>query len=131
MLLTKILFKMHELFTQVLSKKDLSKVLYVVLLLVYCFIWCTFFDLQYLLYFLYLLFVQAGDLFSVADAEIVNDLTEVVTTIAEIASLPDYVNNDNDQSVVEICITRVTSAIRLVFQSYYISFFSISKNTCP
>ncbi|XP_034247759.1 protein melted isoform X2 [Thrips palmi] len=70
---------MHELFTQVLSKKDLSK---------------------------------AGDLFSVADAEIVNDLTEVVTTIAEIASLPDYVNNDNDQSVVEICITRVTSAIR-------------------
>lgn len=114
MLLTKILFKMHELFTQVLSKKDLSKVLYVVLLLVYCFIWCTFFDLQYLLYFLYLLFVQAGDLFSVADAEIVNDLTEVVTTIAEIASLPDYVNNDNDQSVVEICITRVTSAIRLV-----------------
>ncbi|KAE8740818.1 hypothetical protein FOCC_FOCC013672 [Frankliniella occidentalis] len=70
---------MHELFTQVLSKKDLSK---------------------------------AGDLFSVADAEIVNDLTEVVTTISEIASLPDYANNDNDQSVVEICITRVTSAIR-------------------
>lgn len=70
---------MHELFTQVLSKKDLSK---------------------------------AGDLFSVADAEIVSDLTEVVNTIAEIASLPDYVNNDNDQSVVEICITRVTSAIR-------------------
>ncbi|XP_075237442.1 ventricular zone expressed PH domain-containing protein melted [Lycorma delicatula] len=70
---------MHELFTQVLSKKDLSK---------------------------------AGDLFSVADQEIVNDLTEVVNTIAEITSLPDYVHNDNDQSVVEICITRVTSAIR-------------------
>lgn len=52
-----------------------------------------------------------------ADAEIVNDLTEVVTTISEIASLPDYVNNDNDQSVVEICITRVTSAIRLIFKS--------------
>lgn len=70
---------MHELFTQVLGKKDLSK---------------------------------AGDLFSVADQAIVNDLTEVVNTIAEITSLPDYVNNDNDQSVVEICITRVTSAIR-------------------
>ncbi|XP_073971191.1 ventricular zone expressed PH domain-containing protein melted isoform X2 [Rhodnius prolixus] len=70
---------MHELFTQVLSKKDLSK---------------------------------AGDLFSVADHAIVNDLTEVVNKIAEITSLPDYVNNDNDQSVVEICITRVTSAIR-------------------
>jgi hypothetical protein len=42
----------------------------------------------------------------------VNDLTEVVNTISEITSLPDYMNNDNDQSVVEICITRVTSAIR-------------------
>ncbi|KAL1138058.1 hypothetical protein AAG570_009753 [Ranatra chinensis] len=70
---------MHELFTQVLNKKDLSK---------------------------------AGDLFSVADQAIVNDLTEVVNKISEIASLPDYVNNVNDQSVVEICITRVTSAIR-------------------
>ncbi|XP_049810598.1 protein melted isoform X1 [Schistocerca nitens] len=70
---------MHELFMQVLGKKDLSK---------------------------------AGDLFSVADQAIVNDLTEVVNTIAEITSLPDYVNNDNDQSVVEICITRVTSCIR-------------------
>ncbi|XP_071445724.1 protein melted [Hetaerina americana] len=70
---------MHELFTQVLSKKDLSK---------------------------------AGDLFSVADQEIVNDLTEVINKISEITSLPDYLNNDNDQSVVEICITRVTSAIR-------------------
>jgi hypothetical protein len=44
----------------------------------------------------------------------VNDLTEVVNTISEITSLPDYINNDNDQSVVEICITRVTSAIRYV-----------------
>lgn len=70
---------MHELFTQVLNKKDLSK---------------------------------AGDLFSVADQAIVNDLTEVVNKIAEITSLPDYINNDNDQSVVEICITRVTSCIR-------------------
>ncbi|RZF43855.1 hypothetical protein LSTR_LSTR014078 [Laodelphax striatellus] len=70
---------MHELFTQVLSNKDLSK---------------------------------AGDLFSVADSAIVDDLTEVVETIAEITALPDYVNNDNDQSVVEIIITRVTSAIR-------------------
>jgi hypothetical protein len=57
---------------------------------------------------------QAGDLFSVADHAIVNDLTEVVNTISEITGLPDYINNDNDQSVVEICITRVTSAIRYV-----------------
>lgn len=55
---------------------------------------------------------QAGDLFSVADQAIVNDLTEVVNKIAEIVSSSDYVNNDNDQSVVEICTTRVTSTIR-------------------
>ncbi|KAK3866415.1 hypothetical protein Pcinc_028057 [Petrolisthes cinctipes] len=70
---------MHELFTQVLSHKDLSK---------------------------------AGDLFNIADHVIVNDLTDVVNKILEIASLPEYTRNDNDQSVVEICITRVTSAIR-------------------
>jgi hypothetical protein len=29
-----------------------------------------------------------------------------------IISLPDYTNNNNDQSVVEICVTRVTSCIR-------------------
>ncbi|KAF4523801.1 hypothetical protein B566_EDAN013359, partial [Ephemera danica] len=71
--------KMHELFTQVLSKKDLSK---------------------------------AGDLFSVSDHAIVNDLTEVINVITRITGMPDYLNNDNDQSVVEICVTRVTSAIR-------------------
>ncbi|KAH1009107.1 hypothetical protein HUJ04_001522 [Dendroctonus ponderosae] len=55
---------------------------------------------------------RAGDLFSVPDAVIVNDLTNVIKEITTVASLPDYVNNDNDQSVVEICITRVTSCIR-------------------
>ncbi|XP_018334236.1 protein melted isoform X2 [Agrilus planipennis] len=55
---------------------------------------------------------RAGDLFSVADNEIVNDLTEVLNEITIIASLPDYAYNDNDQSVVEICVTRVTSCIR-------------------
>ncbi|XP_050304689.1 protein melted [Anthonomus grandis grandis] len=55
---------------------------------------------------------RAGDLFSVPDAIIVNDLTNVIKEITAVASLSDYVNNDNDQSVVEICITRVTSCIR-------------------
>lgn len=32
--------------------------------------------------------------------------------IAIIISPPDYTNNSNDQSVVEICITRVTTCIR-------------------
>lgn len=32
--------------------------------------------------------------------------------ITQIASQPDYGRNSNDQSVVEICVTRVTSCIR-------------------
>ncbi|KAF5306196.1 hypothetical protein FQR65_LT07473 [Abscondita terminalis] len=55
---------------------------------------------------------RAGDLFSVPDTEIVNDLTLVLNEITTIASLPDYAHNDNDQSVVEICVTRVTSCVR-------------------
>lgn len=35
-----------------------------------------------------------------------------IKQITEIASQPDYCQNDNDQSVVEICVTRVTSCIR-------------------
>ena len=70
---------MHELFSTVLTRKDLSK---------------------------------AGELFSLEDNDIKNDLTEVLESICEIAKSPDYASSDNDQSVVEICITRVTSAIR-------------------
>ncbi|CAG9860360.1 unnamed protein product [Phyllotreta striolata] len=55
---------------------------------------------------------RAGDLFSIPDSVIVNDLSIVLKEITVIASLPDYVNNDNDQSVVEICVTRVMSCIR-------------------
>ncbi|XP_049313359.1 protein melted isoform X1 [Bactrocera dorsalis] len=70
---------MHELFTKVLSKRDLSR---------------------------------AGDLFSVPDSEIVNDISEVLSDISPIISHPDYLKNNNDQSVVEICVTRVLSCIR-------------------
>lgn len=55
---------------------------------------------------------RAGDLFSVRDSIIVNDLTEVLKEITSISSLSDYAQNNNDQSVVEICVTRVTSCIR-------------------
>jgi len=72
---------MHELFAQVLTKKDLSK---------------------------------AGELFSLEDNDIRGDLSLVLERICEIARSPDYATSDNDQSVVEICITRVTSAIRYV-----------------
>ena len=75
---------MHELFYQVLNRRDLSK---------------------------------AGDLFSVEDTDIASDLSEVLNKIQEISSAPEYLSNDNNQSVVEICITRVTSAIRFVVLS--------------
>ena len=55
---------------------------------------------------------RARDLFAVPDAEIVNDLSEGLFYIEKIASSEDYLSNDNDQAVVEICITRVTTAIR-------------------
>ncbi|XP_071510682.1 ventricular zone-expressed PH domain-containing protein homolog 1-like [Diadema antillarum] len=70
---------MHELFNQVLSRRDLSR---------------------------------AGDLFSIPDSEIVHDLSGALYCIQEIASCENYVRSDNDQAVVEICITRVTTAIR-------------------
>ena len=77
--------KMHELFYQVLNRRDLSK---------------------------------AGDLFSLEDCDIANDLSEVLDKIQEIASAPNYLSNDNNQSVVEICITRVTSAVRYVMKTF-------------
>merc|ERR1711971_105326 len=40
------------------------------------------------------------------------DLRLVLTKIREIISAPDFGSNHNDQSLVEICITRITSAIR-------------------
>ena len=58
---------------------------------------------------------QAGDLFQVPDSSILNDLPSIISKIIEVTSQPDYSHNLNDQSVVEICITRITSAIRQVF----------------
>ncbi|XP_037810447.1 protein melted isoform X2 [Lucilia sericata] len=55
---------------------------------------------------------RAGDLFSVPDNDIVNDISEVLSDINAIISLADYLKNNNDQSVVEICVTRVLSCIR-------------------
>lgn len=95
---------MHQLFRQVLGRRDLSR---------------------------------AGDLFSLADAEIEDGLSEALDHIKVISCSPvsgqdrrlatgavsgrlvnyglrqqDYVSNDNDQAVVEICVTRITTAIR-------------------
>ncbi|XP_039478579.1 ventricular zone-expressed PH domain-containing protein isoform X2 [Oreochromis aureus] len=70
---------MHQLFSQVLSQRDLSR---------------------------------AGDLFSLEDADIEDCLSQALDQIKAISCSPDYLTNDNDQAVVEICITRITTAIR-------------------
>ncbi|NXO31591.1 MELT protein, partial [Cisticola juncidis] len=55
---------------------------------------------------------RAGDLFSLEDAEIEGSLSEALEQIRIISSAADYQTNDNDQAVVEICITRITTALR-------------------
>ncbi len=55
---------------------------------------------------------KAGDLFSLEDKDIEDDLSAVLQKIQEISSSSDYQKNINDQSVVEISINRVTAAIR-------------------
>ncbi|KAM8954369.1 ventricular zone-expressed PH domain-containing protein homolog 1 [Pelodytes ibericus] len=55
---------------------------------------------------------RAGDLFSLDDYEIESSLSEALEQIKTISSSADYQTNDNDQAVVEICITRITTAIR-------------------
>ncbi|XP_059711858.1 ventricular zone-expressed PH domain-containing protein homolog 1 [Haemorhous mexicanus] len=55
---------------------------------------------------------RAGDLFSLEDAEIEGSLSEALEQIRIISSAADYQTNDNNQAVVEICITRITTAIR-------------------
>ncbi|XP_067363175.1 ventricular zone-expressed PH domain-containing protein isoform X2 [Channa argus] len=70
---------MHQLFSQVLGQRDLSR---------------------------------AGDLFSLEDGEIEDCLSQALDHIKAISCSPDYLTNDNDQAVVEICIMRITTAIR-------------------
>ncbi|XP_057204234.1 ventricular zone-expressed PH domain-containing protein [Triplophysa rosa] len=55
---------------------------------------------------------RAGDLFSLDDREIEDCLSQALEEIKIISCSPDYLTNDNDQAVVEICITRITTAIR-------------------
>ncbi|XP_075056976.1 ventricular zone-expressed PH domain-containing protein homolog 1 [Mixophyes fleayi] len=55
---------------------------------------------------------RAGDLFSLDNFEIEGSLSEALEQIKIISSSTDYQTNDNNQAVVEICITRITTAIR-------------------
>lgn len=76
---------------------------------------------------------RAGELFSIEDSKIKNDLSDVVSRrklldqvnfrntfkihlqlleISTIIAQPRYLKSTNDQSVIEICVNRCTSCIR-------------------
>lgn len=63
---------------------------------------------------------RAGELFAIDDRAIVKDLSELLATIKKISNSPYYIDRHNDQSVVEICLTRIISAIRYVDESQQI-----------
>ena len=104
---------MHELFHIVLNRKDLSKVSIVFLYMKVLELWgvvpsiCNNNAWSFLSRFF-----QAGDLFHLKDSIILLSVPSVIAKIQEISSSPMYVHNDNDQSVVEICIARITAAVR-------------------
>lgn len=51
-------------------------------------------------------------MFSLEDHIVIQNLRYVLPVIRDVAQAPDFTTNHNDQSLVEICITRLTSAIR-------------------
>lgn len=55
---------------------------------------------------------RAGDLFQIEDRHIITDLSRLIAQIEQISSAPGFNQKHNDQSVIEICLTRITSAIR-------------------
>ena len=50
-------------------------------------------------------------MFLLPDSLIIPDLPEVLSKIREVAGNETYLHNENDQSVVEICVARVTSCV--------------------
>jgi len=55
---------------------------------------------------------KAGDLFSVEDSIIVSEFKQIIAKIQEISSAPEFLSSHNDQSLVEIIVTRIISAVR-------------------
>lgn len=66
------------------------------------------------MYILILLFFIIGHLFEIDDKLIQSDLSQLINQIEKISSAHDFNQKINDQRVVEICLTRIISAIRFV-----------------
>uniref|UniRef100_A0A914V7E7 Uncharacterized protein n=1 Tax=Plectus sambesii TaxID=2011161 RepID=A0A914V7E7_9BILA len=57
---------------------------------------------------------KAGQLFSISDYDVIADLHTALAKLKQIFNGDGYDQDTNSQSVVEICLARITSAIRLV-----------------
>ncbi|XP_065565232.1 protein melted-like isoform X1 [Artemia franciscana] len=55
---------------------------------------------------------HAGDLFKLSDGEILQDIYEIIPALKDIISDDTFVYNKSDHTLVDITITRLTSAIR-------------------
>lgn len=55
---------------------------------------------------------RARDLFAVPNEEIITHVEEITLKLAKIFSHRSYINDTNSQSIAEICIARITSAVR-------------------
>jgi hypothetical protein len=55
---------------------------------------------------------HAGQLFDLSHYEIIEDLHRAFAKLKSIFNDVDYCRRANDQSVVEICLQRMTAAIR-------------------
>lgn len=60
---------------------------------------------------------KAGQLFSISDYDVISDLHTALAKLKQIFNGDGYDQDANSQSVVEICLARITSAIRLVIVS--------------
>lgn len=60
----------------------------------------------------------ADQLFSVSDYDIITEIHPALVRIKQLLNEPNYVDNQNDQQIVELVLSRITVAIRLVFIAY-------------
>ena len=55
---------------------------------------------------------HAGQLFDIDNHEVEQDIEAAAQFVSHIISGSDYVHNRTDQSLIEICVARLTTAIR-------------------
>ncbi len=51
-------------------------------------------------------------LFAVSDYDIINEIHPALLLIKKLLNDPNYANSQNDQQIVELVLSRITSAVR-------------------